>query len=132
LSLNKKFAGATIANGKDRGIAINELGMNANVWVRRMTLAHELCHLLWDPDEKLDRLKVDDYEDIDPAKDKIDPVEIRANSFAVDFLAPREAVRSIYSSLGDAKKAIGEVVHKYGISVTAAKYHVRNATGAEP
>ena len=35
-------AGATIANGPVRGIAVNTKGDNRNVWVRRMTLAHEL------------------------------------------------------------------------------------------
>src|SRR5262249_7070639 len=41
-ALSAKFAGATISNGKSRGIVVNELGLNQNVWIRRMTVAHEL------------------------------------------------------------------------------------------
>src|SRR5262249_9410626 len=40
--LGERFAGATIANGVNRGIVVNEHGQNSNVWVRRMTVAHEL------------------------------------------------------------------------------------------
>ena len=60
------IAGATITtsghNERDvRGVVLNTLGENANVWVRRATLAHELGHILYDPDEKLERLRVDSY-----------------------------------------------------------------------
>ncbi len=90
LSLEGRFAGATLANDAARGVVINEKGANANVRVRRMTLCHELGHLLWDPDQRLDRLAVDDYDGIerDYRDTKPDPVEIRANAFAVAFLAP--------------------------------------------
>ena len=64
-ALGQRFAGATLANGGTRGIVVNEEGMNENVWVRRMTMGHELGHLLWDPDQQLNRLNVDAYEDLD-------------------------------------------------------------------
>jgi len=51
IELAPRIAGATIANGKCRGIAVNVHGSNENVWVRRATIAHELGHLLWDPTE---------------------------------------------------------------------------------
>ena len=129
--LSEQFAGATVANGSARGIVLNEIGMNDNVWVRRMTLAHELGHLLWDPEAKLNRLKVHSYDDVQGAARVKDIVEMRANAFAINFLAPRKAVaaemkRAIYPEDG-----VRIIMSTYGISATAAKYHVKNMTGID-
>lgn len=123
-----KFAGATISNGGARGIVVNEAGANSNVWVRRMTLSHELGHLLWDPDQELQRVKVDKYEDLERDDDApvSDPPEIRANAFAIAFLAPLDAVHKIVKSRSNLQNAIGEVMQQFGISATAAKWHVVN------
>ena len=128
LNINPKFAGATISNGECRGIAINEAGMNINVWVRRMTLCHEIGHLLWDPDERLNKLNVDEYSGIDPTDvdGKKDIVEIRANAFAIAFLAPPSAVKNIVKEVLDPFTAVCRVMTTFGISGTAAKYHVQN------
>jgi Zn-dependent peptidase ImmA (M78 family)/transcriptional regulator with XRE-family HTH domain len=128
-TLSPKFAGATISNGRDRGIVVNELGLNANVWIRRMTVAHELGHLLWDPDEKLDQLKVDEYEDLELASNRADPVEIRANAFAVSFLAPPLAVKHIFEAHPSPAETVRQVMQTYGISMTAARHHVGNVIG---
>jgi len=130
LSINPKFAGATISNGDCRGIAVNEAGMNVNVWVRRMTLCHEIGHLLWDPDERLNKLNVDEYSGIDDnfLDTKRDIVEIRANAFAIAFLAPPSAVQKIVKEESDPFKAVCRVMTTFGISGTAAKYHVQNVT----
>jgi Zn-dependent peptidase ImmA (M78 family)/transcriptional regulator with XRE-family HTH domain len=127
-ALSNKFAGATVDNSGVRGVVVNEKGMNANVWVRRMTLAHELCHLLWDPDTRLDRLRVDDYETIENSTDS---VEIRANAFAVAFLAPPEGVRAVMRESSSHVVGLSEVMDRFGISATAAKYHIRNVTGLD-
>lgn len=129
--LNKRFAGATISNGRNRGIVINEVGLNKNVWVRRMTLCHELGHLLWDPEEKLEKVKVDDYGDLeeDIRSSKRDPAEIRANAFAISFLAPRSAVLEIHDSCSDPEEALCKLMETFGISGTAAKHHYANITG---
>lgn len=124
--LDTRFAGATIANGAYRGVVVNERGRNADVAVRRMTMCHELAHLLWDPDEKLDRLLVDDYESIEGRPSVSDPVEMRANSFAVSFLAPRKGVEKIVESCTSTQSAIEIVSEKYGISISAARYHIKN------
>jgi hypothetical protein len=90
-SLANRFAGATLANRADRGIVVNEQGQNSNVWVRRMTIAHELGHLLWDPDSRLNKLKVDQYDELQTdyrTTSMKDPVEIRTNAFSISFLAP--------------------------------------------
>jgi len=132
LSLGEKFAGATVANGPVRGIVVNERGANANVWVRRMTLAHEIAHLLWDPDERLDKLRVDNYTDVEGyGAHQTDVVEIRANAFAVAFLAPPSGVRKIMDATNDKGSGLAAVMTKYGISATAAKYHIKNMTGID-
>lgn len=134
--LDIRFAGATIANGLCRGIVVNENGRNSEVAMRRMTTCHELAHLLWDSDEKLNRLLVDEYESIegesygtDPVE--MDPVETRANSFAVAFLAPRAGVIRIVNGSSSIKSAIEEVSSKYGISISAARYHIKNVCKRE-
>lgn len=134
ISINPKFAGATISNQSDRGIVVNECGLNGNVLVRRMTMCHELGHLLWDPDTNLNKLAVDEYDALDDWQmlTRRDPVEIRANAFAVAFLAPPAAVRNIIAQEKDPQGALARVVNEYGISPTAAKHHICNVTQTSP
>jgi len=129
--LADRFAGATIANGSERGIVVNENGQNSNVWVRRMTIAHEVGHLLWDPDSRLNKLKVDQYDDLESDylnSSTRDPVEIRANAFAISFLAPPDGVSDIVTHSTNITQAVSDVMSTYGISATAAKFHVKNIT----
>lgn len=124
--LGEHFAGATVANRDTRGIVVNVEGMNANVWVRRTTVAHELGHMLWDPVQKLRKLHVDSYDEIsNPGKD---PVETRANAFAIAFLAPPSAVRKIVAGQGDATDKVARVMEIFGIAATGASYHVANVS----
>lgn len=129
------FAGATVVNGGDRGIVVNTEGDNQNVWVRRMTLCHELGHLLWDPPTRLRRLHVDRYDDLRTAESGGgDEVEARANAFAIALLAPREAVLEIIKRGKSPTDQIVELMTRYGIGGTAAKYHIANVSrgwGAE-
>lgn len=131
--MNSKLAGATLANGSMRGIVVNEAGANSNVWVRRMTLCHELGHLLWDPDDKLKKVTVDSYADLERSdRDQSrDRAETRANAFAVALLAPPPAVESIADRCGEPIEVVMEVMSKFGISATAAKHHVQNVTGLD-
>lgn len=131
VQMRSAFAGATIANGNNRGIAVN-LQNDGNVWVRRNTLAHELCHLLYDPEEKLDRLRVDNSDDLNSnpysGSERRDPVEIRANAFAAEFLAPQKAVKTVFGEKRDNAGGIAAVMTMFGISYTAAKWQIANAT----
>jgi hypothetical protein len=103
-------------------------GQNENVWVRRMTIAHELGHLLWDPDPRLTKLRVDAYKDFeDRPFDTSDPVEARANAFAVEFLAPQSVVRDLYQGTADRKQAVRDIMERFGISFTSAKYQIWNS-----
>ncbi len=136
--LPERFAGATVANGgQARGIVLNLKGPNTNVWIRRNTLAHELAHLLWDPSENLNRLLVDEFEDlnVDPfntPRGYRDPVEVRANAFAAEFLAPQPAVKDLFNRADSHEAGLRDVIVTYGISFTAARWQVANALGISP
>ena len=127
------IAGATIAvddpeRDDVRGIVLNTKGANENVWVRRATLAHELGHLLFDPIQRLERVRVDTYQsnEVDPQVAATDYVEQRANAFAISFLAPMEAVRDMAPAPLEAD-SVRNVMSTFGISHTAARYHIRNS-----
>ena len=137
--LPQHISGATIAVGQSgqdeaRGIVLNTDGATESIWVRRATVAHELGHLLFDPVQRLDRVRVDTYQsnEIDPESHldlgsaTTDVVEQRANAFSIALLAPMQAVRDMTPPpLRSA--AIERVMSEFGISYTAARYHVFNA-----
>ena len=130
--LQPSIAGATVSvrdssGAECRGIILNITGDNNNVWVRRATLAHEVGHLLFDPKNKLQKIRADSYDanNADPEDDSGNFVEQRANAFAIAFLAPNEAVRDMAAPTvsGD---DVSQVMSHFGISRTAALYHVSN------
>ena len=134
LSLPRTVSGATIANSADRGIAVNTSGENAeNVWVRRATIAHELGHLLWDPSERLEKLRVDEYRIFDTqpwwVTKGFDRIEQRANAFAVEFLAPQPASVAVFRAKADPRDGLRSVMETFGISFSAARHHVANGMG---
>ena len=132
--LPPSIAGATIAarvnNGSRtaRGIVLNTSGPNSSPLVCRATLAHEIGHLLFDPEMQLENVRVDHYEGLEhnPEGSHVDYVEQRANAFAISFLAPGNAVRDLVHGPFDSND-IMKVVSRFGISVTAARFHVSNA-----
>jgi len=124
--LGQQVAGATVAAGNRRAIVINLSGRNRNVFVRRSTLAHELSHILFDPRERLRDLRVDEYDDLDRHADQTsDPVEQRANAFAVQVLVPQSVARKVY--VASREDPLAALVGRYGLSLTAARYHMWNA-----
>ncbi len=131
--LPERIAGATVAVGNNgggeyRGIVLNTVGQNQNVWVRRATLAHEVGHLLYDPEDRLEKARVDSYDanDMDPQSASADYVEQRANAFAIAFLAPNEAVREL-APTPVSGESVARVMQTFGISRTSAQFHVFNA-----
>lgn len=131
--IDENIAGATIVSTDGsrkemRGIVLNVLGANENVWVRRATLAHELGHLLYDPSPRLEQLKIDSYEqgEIDPQTQDTDFVEQRANAFAIAFLAPNKAVRDM-TPTPFSPESVATVMRNFGLSQTAASFHIYNS-----
>ncbi|MDE2902562.1 MAG: XRE family transcriptional regulator [Chloroflexota bacterium] len=132
VALQPEIAGATISSRSQRGIVLNIAGRYQNVWIRRTTLAHELAHVLFDPEEQLESVRVDSYEQIvrDAEHDSQLPdyVEQRANAFAVEFLAPREAVKQFVPSPAQVSAAsVAQVMSAFGVGKAAARFHVGNA-----
>ena len=108
--------------------SLNTAGQNENVWVRRATLAHEIGHLLYDPDDRLERVRVDTYaiNGVNPQTKSTDYVEQRANAFAIAFLAPLDAVRKV-APTPVSGEGISKVMAHFGLSLTSARFHVSNA-----
>jgi hypothetical protein len=72
---------------------------------------------------------VDRYDDLKVnASERRDPVEIRANAFAIALLAPPAAVDRIVHDAADIPSAVYEVTQHFGISVSAAMAHVGNVS----
>jgi Zn-dependent peptidase ImmA (M78 family) len=132
VELHSDFAGATIASGSHRGIVVNLVGDNSIPLVRRMTMAHELGHLLWDPDQRLDKLRVDRYDEIDidavAENYPLDHVERRANAFAIEFLAPRDAIVREFQKGGGGAAGLETIMTAFGVSKTAIARHLSNAS----
>jgi Zn-dependent peptidase ImmA (M78 family) len=89
--------------------------------IRRFTIAHELCHLLFDRGRE---------EKVAIASGPWAPkdVERRANAFAAMFLMPRELVRAACRDAGtlDALEGVEAVARKLHTSVTATLYQLAN------
>ncbi|HVJ18877.1 MAG TPA: ImmA/IrrE family metallo-endopeptidase [Polyangiaceae bacterium] len=75
---------AAILNGSSR--------RRSNAWTARVDLAHELCHLLFDPPKAEIHLVVE--QETDDGKSK-GLAEQRANAFAAELLLPLEGLRRV-------------------------------------
>jgi Zn-dependent peptidase ImmA (M78 family)/transcriptional regulator with XRE-family HTH domain len=123
--LGDGVAGATLENEGHRCIVVNLSGDNRSVTTRRATIAHELGHLLFDPVEALESLRVDTYEELERDREKLpDRVEQRANAFAVELLAPQSAILKHYEAAKD-DPLFAAMVH-FGIGRTAARFQIFN------
>ena len=122
------IAGATISVDAQRAIVVNVNGANSNPWIRRATVAHELGHLIWDPDQRLNHLKVDSYGDLqNDYAHAPDRVEARANAFAIAFLAPPRSVIRVFGQHEDPTAGLRGVMETFGLSMSAARHHVENS-----
>lgn len=122
--LDERIAGATVESAGQRAVVLNIDGLNSDALVRRSTMAHEVGHLLFDPSQHPEHLRVDDYIELEQRADtRTDPVEQRANAFAVQLLAPQSAAVERYSRSGN---LFDEVLDYFGLSFTAGRYQVWN------
>lgn len=123
--LGDRIGGATLEIGTRRALVVNVSGGNRHAYIRRSTLAHEIGHLLYDPSTQLNTLRVDEYEALEARPERVpDPIEQRANAFSVEFLAPQAAAIELFHQGGE--DPLARVMHVFGISFTAARYHVWN------
>lgn len=122
--LSPAIAGATVATKNSRCIIANIKGKNENPLIRRIAIAHELAHFLWDSDKDLKNINVSLYEDLDNIyNNDVRFIEQRANAFAVEFLMPSAYIekRKTTEPLTD---YIRKIMLKYGTSFTSTKYHL--------
>lgn len=131
--LSKDISGATIASNGMRGIVLNINGPNTNPLVRRVTLAHELGHLLYDRDERLETLSVHKYNSMERKfSDSEDAIEQRARAFSVEFLAPHNNFKNIIHNGMSPQQSIRCVMDNYCTSFSSAKLHLwHNSRGIE-
>lgn len=103
-------------------IILNERGrFTATVGGRRMTLAHELCHLLHD---------IDEYGQVGIVSNPWAEyaIERRANAFAAMLLMPELAVRSVLPDLPGSWEAndLRIAMRELGVSAQALTWHLQN------
>ena len=100
-TLQTRVAGATLTIDNDngtscRGIVLNSAGLNSDLWERRTTLAHQAAHILFDPEDSLDKVHLDSYDanEIDPKGPcSSDTSELRAVAFVNALLVPPDELR---------------------------------------
>ncbi|MGI9017933.1 MAG: ImmA/IrrE family metallo-endopeptidase [Euzebya sp.] len=109
--------------GRQQRIAVNLNYPHANTpEVRRFTLAHELCHLLFDEDYGVPVA-------IASGPWAPDGLEQRANAFAAMFLMPPPLLRNAESRAGlhlEDGNGLGAVAREIGVSRRALLEHARN------
>lgn len=128
-----QIAGATLSDGRLRGIALNVSGINSRPGARRVSLGHELCHVLWDGDEAMRGIRIE--PDIsraaaDPAAKG--PIEARAQAFGSELTAPAAAAAQVSLANGSAEAGIAAVMDRFGVSRACAARQIANGLGREP
>jgi Zn-dependent peptidase ImmA (M78 family) len=108
--------------GRKPVVAVNLSGKFASKpWGRRMTLAHELCHLLYD---------MDDLGQVGIVSNPWAPqaMERRANAFAAMLLMPRATIDAVlpHQPRDWTTKALHDAMAVLGVGKTTLVYHLYN------
>lgn len=116
-------AGITFADELRRQcIVINLDGKNTNPCVRRFSIAHELCHILYDWQRTEPLAVVSGFlEELGREREQ------RANSFAVRFLCPESNLTSSQDPLNLARN----LTEQFGIHYGAARLYIFNVLQQE-
>ena len=134
--LPDEVAGATVSSvdhtGKEfRGVFVNSVGLNEDVWVSRVTLARELGHALFDSRDRIGHIQVDHHL-VGDGEDTVgrDVIKQRADAFALAFLAPMEEVKRIAPLPVDSNR-VGLVMRKFGMCEAAARRRIESCYSGE-
>jgi Zn-dependent peptidase ImmA (M78 family) len=103
-------------------IFVNRRSRKASApWGRRMVLAHELCHLLFDREHAIS-LAIVSGPWAPPT------VERRANAFAAELLLPRAAMERRLGSppLEGQEAQIQQLMDDYEVGITTCTWHMHN------
>jgi Zn-dependent peptidase ImmA (M78 family) len=102
-------------------IAVNLAGRNENLWFLRFTLAHELCHVVFDRGNQHALARYDGYSQLDSSNQK---QERRANAFAAHLLAPSAGFRADFEQQGSLAERLRRVMERFGLHYKAATKHI--------
>lgn len=119
-SFADSFRGPTIVYNPHRS--------HENIWVLRFTLAHELCHLLFDRGENEPLGWYTSFDDME-LETTGDPREVRANAFAIHFLMPSAALTRTLQNprTGDRpEQTIRELMEQFGLNFKAMRLQLKN------
>ncbi len=107
-------------------ILVNLIEGRESWWRTRVSLAHEMCHILYDSRTIARPYLISPQGELQGRKewaivDRFRGLERRANAFAVHFLAPSAAIREVVRGLApDSEQAIAAVCASFGIGRTVA------------
>ncbi|MFB6259184.1 MAG: ImmA/IrrE family metallo-endopeptidase, partial [Thiohalorhabdaceae bacterium] len=92
---------------------------------RRITLAHEIAHLLIDRERALPAAELVKIggQDLAPATP-----EVRARAFAAELLLPRETAAQYVQDRSSLDEAIGHLVSDFGVGPQVAGWQIRNSS----
>lgn len=115
LAFVDKFRGPTIV--------LNVEGKNSNPCVRRVSLAHELCHVLADWTRKTPLATISGF-----VSDSEFETEQRANAFAIRLLCPEAKVDTFRES---ERQEVLSGLAPFGLPYAAIRLYVRNQGGVD-
>lgn len=107
-------------------ILVNLVEGRERWWCTRVSLAHEMCHILYDSRTSARPYLISPQGELQGRRewaivDRFRGLERRANAFAVHFLAPSAAIRTLVGRMSpDAERTIDAVCASFGISRTVA------------
>ncbi len=128
--LDGQIQAATVWLGGRRPVVLLNRNRRRNApWADRMTLAHELHHLLFDRQEAQPFLSFQ-------SPWAAPGMERRANAYAAELLLPRQAlVKELREALESFRPVrvseLAAIMRKYGVGRTVATWQVRNRLGLE-
>lgn len=102
-------------------ILVNLVGGRESWWRTRVSLAHELCHVVFDARARSQPYLLTPEGELEARNrwalvERFRSIEQRANAFAVHFLAPSDGLRRVVGrAAADAEEAINEVCTTFGI-----------------
>ncbi len=112
-------------------VVLNLRGPHANTAAgRRITLAHELCHVLYDRPrlQSMRRFCAISFNAAPKRRhvDEEDEIERRARAFAVWLLAPRDAMHTAWLQTGGSSidLRVRHIMETFGIGYLAARAHL--------
>lgn len=125
-SINSALDAVAVWGEYGPGVIVNINGVRAHHENgRRFTLAHELCHLLFD------RFSGEKFSvDFIGSFQKNDRYEKRANAFAAEFLVPSLAAVLCLGRTGSVDDTVSLLTQQYHVGPMPVLQHLRNAAGS--